>query len=128
MGEELKQLEFDFMGGQKFTQADLTREIEKMHSDEKSLLCAKGKEYATDTDRLENFKEIAELLRIDMKLVCGVFLLKHTLAILKYVFKGKVPATESVREKILDARNYLLFLEIILNLKQEIKPNGEKQI
>lgn len=109
-----EQLEFSFMGTIPFKEQDLSFLVDHLHAKEDSMLFLKGKEYTSGEDRLENFRTISYLLKIPMELVCGVFLLKHVLSLIGYTIHGREPSTESLEDKIIDARNYLMFLLAII--------------
>ena len=114
-----KQGEFPFAEemDKEFSQEELNEVVEYLHDKETTTLCAKGAEYATKGDRLENFRVIAKLLGLTMEQVCCVFLLKHIFALIGYASHGRMPTTESIGEKGTDARNYIMFLLAILKSK-----------
>lgn len=128
----MPQKEFEFVKGmdKEFSQEELNEVVDYLHDKETNTLCAKGAEYATKGDRLENFRVIANLLGLTMEQVCCVFLLKHIFALIGYATHGRMPTTESIGEKGTDARNYIMFLLAILsskgiNIKEIVNENKD---
>lgn len=89
---------------------------------ESSLLKAKANDYAT-TDRLANFRAVAEFLGIEPSVVCLTYMLKHVQAISLAVTEDRVrgnwdweteEGSEGLMQRIADARNYLLLLAACL--------------
>ena len=74
-----------------------------------STLCGKAKEYATDTDRLHNFKTAAALQDVSTIQALAGMMAKHTVSVYDMCKGGKYPI-ELWREKIGDHINYLLLL------------------
>ena len=86
-----------------------------------ATLDAKGREYATGTDRLHNFKVAARITGETPAQVCVGFMVKHLVSVLDLVqadAHGTVAAKAVVDEKIGDAINYLILLEAILRSSQ----------
>lgn len=92
---------------------------EDMLSKESELLDIKGGEYGADFDRLLNFKEIGDFLDMRATEVCLVLLLKHIQSITLAIKSGNYHSrwywkdekgNEGLKQKIADARNYLLLL------------------
>ena len=91
---------------------------EDMLSKESELLDIKGREYGADFDRLLNFKEIAALTNMKSVDVCLLYMLKHiqslVLAIKSRNYQSKWywsnNGNEGLKQRIADARNYLLLL------------------
>ena len=88
-------------------------------SKEAELLEWKGQEYGSNYDRLLNFKEIANFTGLKEVDVCFLYLMKHIqsigLAIKDREYKNKwywndTNNNEGLRQRIADARNYLLLL------------------
>lgn len=93
--------------------------IEDILSKEAALRDIKGKEYGDGYDRLLNFKEIANFTGLKEVDVCFLYLMKHIqsigLAIKDREYKNKwywndTNNNEGLRQRIADARNYLLLL------------------
>ena len=77
---------------------------------ESKILGTKGNEYVvSNEDRLKFFKDYATQLGIDPKIVCSIFLMKHINSILNFA-KTNQSYSESIKGRINDARNYLLFM------------------
>lgn len=70
------------------------------------VLLKKGNDYAAGGDRLANFKRLSERLGLSPIQVWGVYFIKHVDAILEFAKAGKVES-EPIRERFVDARNYL---------------------
>lgn len=71
----------------------------------------KAKEYASNKDRLHNFKRAAELRNMEQKSVLLGMLVKHWVSIEDLVNTEEQYLMETVDEKIGDAINYLILLE-----------------
>lgn len=99
------------MSPERFTQI-LDRRIELIRAN----LKLKSKEYASDYDRLHNFKRAAELLRELPAESCVGFMTKHIVSVLDLVrnhANGDDISRAQIDEKIGDAINYLILLEAI---------------
>ncbi len=92
---------------------------ESFLSKEAELLEWKGGEYGSYCDRLLNFEEIANFVGLKEVDVCFLYLMKHIqsigLAIKDREYKNKwywndTNNNEGLRQRIADARNYLLLL------------------
>jgi len=83
---------------------------------EEGLLNWKRGEYSSEEDRLQNFREIADFLGQRPAGVALSYLLKHiqsiTLAVRteKYAWAWETEGGEGLKQRIADARNYLLLL------------------
>jgi len=93
--------------------------LEEFFGKEAELRDIKGKEYGDSYDRLLNFKEIAKFTGLNEADVCLLYLLKHiqsiTLAIKDDKYRKKwywqdENGNEGLKQRIADARNYLLLL------------------
>lgn len=71
------------------------------------LLVRKGRDYAAEKDRLENFRLVARVLDIDPVTVWGVYTAKHAISVLQFA-GGRQLSTEGVDQRILDLLNYLI--------------------
>src|SRR5690606_8787554 len=73
-------------------------------------------EYSPHEDRLQNFREVAEFLGRTPAEVALTYLMKHiqSLALAvktgKYTWAWETEGGEGLKQRIADARNYLLFL------------------
>lgn len=87
---------------------------------EARILDHKRSEYCSDSDRLQNFREVAEFLGQRPAEVSLAYLLKHIQSIALAVRTGKYSRTwhtdhgEGLKQRIADARNYLLLLAACL--------------
>lgn len=81
---------------------------------ESQILGTKGNEYVvSNEDRLKFFKDYATQLGIDPKIVCSIFLMKHINSILNFA-KTNQSYSENIKGRINDARNYLLFMQALI--------------
>ena len=91
---------------------------ESFLSKEAELLEWKGGEYGSYCDRLLNFKEIANFVGLDGTAICLLYLLKHIQSITSSIKNNKHSDKwfwqdekgEGLKQRIADARNYLLLL------------------
>lgn len=93
-------------------QAILDSRLDKI----RAVLASKAGEYATDKDRLHNFKRSAGLMGRSRFEVCAAFMTKHLTSIFDMVderSRGVHVPPERVDEKIGDAVNYLILLEAL---------------
>lgn len=90
---------------------------------ENRLLEWKAGEYARGQNRLENFEMIAKFTGLRSEQIALLYLLKHiqsiTLAAMstKYVWEWGTEEGEGLKQRIADARNYLLLLAACLDEK-----------
>lgn len=91
-----------------------------------NILSGKAKEYASEEDRLHNFKRAAAMLdTTPEKALIGMFA-KHMVSILDLVNKPWEASEEMVDEKIGDAINYLILLEAVMaETRQSEEPADE---
>ena len=88
--------------------------IEKQIERSTSVLVNKAQEYATDNDRLHNFKAAAALRGISVRDALAGMMLKHTVSIYD-MCNTNLEYTEAVwNEKITDHINYLLLLRAVI--------------
>jgi len=93
---------------------------------EARILDWKRGEYAPNDDRLQNFWEVSALTGLRLSEVALIWLLKHIQSISLAVRNGKYTWTweteggEGLKQRIADARNYLLLLAACL--EEESKP------
>ena len=85
-------------------------------------LDSKGKEYASDEDRLHNFKSSEQFSDREAAANCWGFLVKHLTSLRDIVNRyedfGVMPTPGTIDEKIGDAINYLVLLEAIFRENQ----------
>lgn len=105
---------------------------EEFLSKEAQLLEFKGREYGADFDRLLNFKEISALTNMKSVDVCLLYMLKHiqslVLAIKSRNYQSKWywsnNGNEGLKQRIADARNYLLLLAACIEEELKEKHSG----
>ena len=78
-------------------------------------LMNKAKEYATDGDRLHNFKVAASVQGISPTAALAGMMAKHTVSVYDMIGTGKVYDIALWEEKIKDSINYLFLLWALLN-------------
>ena len=89
---------------------------EEFTKQEEAILDWKAGEYSSGEDRLQNFREIASFTGADMPSVALMYLLKHIQSISLAVRTGDyawcwdTEGGEGLKQRIADARNYLLLL------------------
>lgn len=79
-----------------------------------AVLGSKAGEYATDDERLHNFKQAAALQGITLRQAVANFMAKHTISIFDLVQKPNNLPEELWNEKITDHINYLILLQAAL--------------
>lgn len=77
----------------------------------RNTLSTKQKEYATEVDRLHNFKRAAAMLGCTPKQALVGMWVKHIISILDIVDSGI--NSPLIEEKVGDAINYLILLEML---------------
>lgn len=78
------------------------------------VLLSKAGEYASDTDRLHNFKVAAEIQGISQQEAVAGMMAKHTTSVYDMVMSGEEFSQAQWDEKIGDHINYLLLLYAVL--------------
>jgi len=90
----------------------------------REVLCAKGKEYGSENDRLHNFKIAAKLDLRDIspeQALLGMWR-KHLVSVLDLIdaaSTGKIVGASAIDEKIGDSINYLILLEALMTERVE---------
>lgn len=74
----------------------------------------KGREYATETDALANFKNRAQQMGITPGQVWGIFYGKHADAVFSYIRRGGEVLSEPIEGRIDDAILYLVLLKALI--------------
>lgn len=86
----------------------------KLIEEEDLITRIKGKDYTkSSVDCLANFKEGAVFGLTPLQ-TCGMFAKKHIDSIYNYIKTNGQSESEPLRERIKDARNYLLFILAIV--------------
>lgn len=88
--------------------------VEKQIKRSTDVLITKAGEYATDGDRLHNFKTAAALTGESVRQTLGGFMAKHTVSIYDMIQSNKDYPIEMWNEKITDHINYLLLLAAVV--------------
>lgn len=87
---------------------------------EARILDWKRGEYSPNEDRLQNFREVAALTGLRMSEMALIWLLKHIQSIAlavrtgNYAWAWTTEGGEGLKQRIADARNYLLLLAACL--------------
>lgn len=91
--------------------------VKEFVEQEQKILLHKRAEYSDKEDRLQNFHQQAIIQGVEPAAIALTYLLKHVLSIAKAVQTGNQPwvwvteyKTEGLKQRIADARNYLLLL------------------
>ncbi len=101
---------------------------------EQVILSNKRHEYSPNYDVLENFKQISDFVGIPKEQVALVYLLKHIQSIAmairgyeKYNWTWATKDGEGLKQRIADARNYLLLLAACIEEEtKEVNNDAEK--
>lgn len=89
--------------------------LQHMQTATVDTLMAKAKEYATDGDRLHNFKVAASVQGISPNAALAGMMAKHTVSVYDMIGTGEVYSMDLWEEKIKDSINYLFLLWALLN-------------
>lgn len=104
---------------------DFTKLKQEFDDYENMLLEVKKSEYANDLDRLINFKEASQMIKLMPEHYCLALVMKHIHAIRTAILDGEYAWCwrnefgEGLKQRIADARNYLLLLAALLEEKNE---------
>ena len=97
---------------------DFNEMLEERIKKTREVLAAKNKEYASDVDKLHNFKRAGKMLQIAPEYALVGMMVKHTISILDIVDKinnnKEYPTKEMIEEKVGDNVNYLILLEALI--------------
>ena len=92
---------------------EFTKFISDFRKEQDKLIKSKGFDYTiAGSDRLFNFKFVADLIGITPRQVAAVYWLKHVLAILTYVRYGKLES-EGIDGRFIDEANYNLLMKAV---------------
>ena len=103
-----------------FTPERFEQLVKEFKEQEGKIMSHKGNEYSPHEDRLLNFHQVAEFLGRTPAEVALAYLLKHIQSIAlavktgKYTWAWETEGGEGLKQRIADARNYLLFLAACL--------------
>jgi hypothetical protein len=104
-------------GSERLTNEAFVALLESRIDAMRATLSKKASEYASNADRLHNFKRGAEMLRTSSIKTCASFMTKHLVSIFDLVEmrdNGVPVKNDVIDEKIGDAINYLVLLEALL--------------
>lgn len=93
---------------------DFTRNIQGRFAQSEETLIKKAKEYATDVDRLHNFKVAAELQGMTVREALGGMMAKHVVSVYDLIRQPELASPEVWDEKLGDNLNYLLLLSAVV--------------
>jgi hypothetical protein len=93
--------------------------VNKRFSKAKKVLLLKAEDYATDADRLRNFKDGAFINQISEEEYALALVTKHFIALRDFITGEKDITVKFIDEKIGDIINYMLLIEAILTEKLE---------
>jgi hypothetical protein len=79
----------------------------------KKIITSKSEDYAGEDDVLKAFRQVGELLEMDMESVCHVFIGTKIVRLRNLSEAGRIPNHESIRDTIRDLQCYSLILEHI---------------
>ena len=89
--------------------------LDRMEAEERETLRAKGNDYSGG-NRLANFERIAAELGLSPEHVLWIYFRKHTDRLRTFILEGAV-SSESVIGSIMDCRNYLALLRLMIEAK-----------
>ena len=89
--------------------------LDIMESSERRTLLEKGNDYSGD-NRLANFERIGAELDMAPEKVLWIYFKKHTDRLRTFITEGAV-SSESVVDSIMDCRNYLALLRLMIEAK-----------
>lgn len=90
--------------------SEFNKHLERMQEITVETLKAKAAEYATDGDRLHNFKVAASVQGITPMQALGGMMAKHTVSVYDMIGTGEEYPVALWEEKIKDSINYLFLL------------------
>jgi len=100
---------------------------EEFLSKSQEILTWKREEYAPSDDRLENFRTVGNFLDKKPSVIALIYLLKHIQSIAVAVITGvfvwawEKDGGEALKQRIVDAINYLLLLAACIDEESEAK-------
>ena len=102
-------------------QGDFNTVVEDRIEQIKAILTKKAKEYASDTDRLHNFKKAAGLTGLEPEQCAWLMTVKHLVSVQDMVnsIGGDMPRQEYVDEKIGDTINYMILIDALIRERRD---------
>jgi len=97
---------------------------------ESKIMDYKRGEYAPNEDKLQNFREVASFTGQKLSAVALTYLMKHIQSIAlavrsgNYAWAWETEGGEGLKQRIADARNYLLLLAACLDEEKEVCINN----
>jgi hypothetical protein len=88
--------------------------LKNMQMKQDLTLVSKAKEYASEEDRLHNFKKIADFVGITNAQVAMVLMLKNLVSLNDAIMMEKSMSEEFLDEKIGDPYNYLVLIRALI--------------
>lgn len=108
------------------TQEEFDRVIEEFNERTIEILSSKGEEYASDDDRLMNFRTVGDMAMLGADEVAVTYLLKHIQRLSKAVREDDYEwawrhedGSEALKQRVADAINYLLLLALALETEDD---------
>ena len=101
------------------THLEFNEIVNKRFVKAKKVLLVKAEDYATDADRLRNFKDGAFINQISEEEYALALVTKHIVALRDFITGDKDITAKFIDEKIGDIINYMLLIEAILTEKLE---------
>jgi hypothetical protein len=99
--------------------ADYREMRDEAYTKRTTMADGKAQEYASETDRLTNFKEVGRFLGLSPLKVAGVYMFKHIRAIFSYIKnEGTGELSEPIDGRIDDAQEYM---DLVRGLITELK-------
>ncbi|MDA3807739.1 MAG: hypothetical protein PF440_07485 [Thiomicrorhabdus sp.] len=92
-----------------------------------AVLCKKAEEYASDTDRLHNFKRAAAMTETTPEKALEGMWVKHLVSVQDLINQPSKATPELLAEKMGDTINYVLLLEALLTERMDNEPVGVKE-
>jgi gp063 len=103
------------------TREEYNKSIEAQLKRVKETLIKKNKEYSTDNSPLHNFHQSAKILRVSPKECALAFMVKHLTSII-YMTQSDIDyPMELWREKLGDAKNYMILIECLVEEEKTMK-------
>lgn len=90
-----------------------------------NVLQSKAEQYASDSDRLFNFKLAAKLQDTTLTKALAGMMAKHTVSIYEMISSGERYSHELWLEKITDNINYLILLRAVLGEEDQRFPRED---
>jgi len=114
------------MSDERATQEDFDAVIDEFQEATVEILSSKGEEYATDSDRLMNFRTVGDMAGMSPEEVAVTYLLKHIQRLSKAVREEEYEwdwrredGSEALKQRVADSINYLYLLALALEDKNE---------